>query len=845
MPEQTQGPVVQDNNDGTICVQYKPQAEGKHEVQMTCNGDTVKGSPFSCIVDSVGGGFVTAFGVGLVGGNCGQNEEFTVVAAKGTAKDIDIKIDGPSKVDMKRKDNPDGSANVSYMPMTPGAYSIAIKYKSKHIKGSPFNAKVSGEGRKRSQLSLGNSSVYSLKVIEPDIVNLNGTIKSPSGNVEPCILKRLGDGELGVASFNPREKGAYTVYVCSNEKNIKGSPFTINIGDKELAHAGKVKVSGATGDAIANSENELIVDTTDSGYGGLSVNLEGPHRSDVNLIEKRTDRQYVIHYSPHEPGIYILNIRFADDHVTGSPFLLNVGGNPSGRVRETVTKQMEAASASEPGNMCTFILQIPGTNPFDMEASVTDPDGTTELCDVMDLEDFHYKIQFTPKIKGAHILSVKHKSMHISGSPFTYSVGQLNVGGYHKVQVGGPGLERGEVGLPNAFNIYTREAGPGSLSVSIEGNSRADIKLEPRENGFLGCCYTVAKPGMYGVHIKYDDKHIPNSPFMVNISPDSGATRQVTVHSLKDRGLQVDRASTFTVNFNGAKGALHAMIRTPSGGHDDCFIQEMDTGLYAVRFIPRENGVHYVDVKLNDAHIPDSPFAVMVGSTAADPAMVTGSGDGLEVCKCGQKAKFVVKTAGAGSGLLAVVIDGPSKVSMSCHEVDEGYEFVYTPFSAGDYLITVKYGNIPVAGSPWKAVATDTKKGVVNGSFSKGTGRKAAPGNEQSTMVVETVEKKPGAKTTKKFRGDASKVTCKGNGLKKCFTNRVLNITVDVRDAGQAMLSVGMIGPNGLCEPELSVKKMTNTTYQVSYKVVEIGEHVLQIKWGDDDIPGSPFHLST
>lgn len=72
----------------------------------------------------------------------------------------------------------------------------------------------------------------------------------------------------------------------------------------------------------------------------------------------------------------------------------------------------------------------------------------------------------------------------------------------------------------------------------------------------------------------------------------------------------------------------------------------------------------------------------------------------------GQKAKFIVRTAGAGSGLLAVFIDGPSKVSLSCKEVDEGYEFIYTPFCAGDYLITIKYGNIPIAGSPWKAVAT-------------------------------------------------------------------------------------------------------------------------------------------
>lgn len=99
--------------------------------------------------------------------------------------------------------------------------------------------------------------------------------------------------------------------------------------------------------------------------------------------------------------------------------------------------------------------------------------------------------------------------------------------------------------------------------------------------------------------------------------------------------LQVDKASTFTVSYNGAKGTLNACVRTPSGSHEDCFIQEMDDGLYGLRFIPKENGVHYLDIKLNDHHIPDSPFAVMVGSMAADPAMVLAHGDGLESGSCG------------------------------------------------------------------------------------------------------------------------------------------------------------------------------------------------------------------
>ena len=51
-------------------------------------------------------------------------------------------------------------------------------------------------------------------------------------------------------------------------------------------------------------------------------------------------------------------------------------------------------------------------------------------------------------------------------------------------------------------------------------------------------------------------------------------------------------------------------------------------------------------------------------------------------------------------------------------------------------------------------------------------------------MVVETVEKKPGSKVTKKFHGDASKVTVRGPGIKKAFMNRAQNLTIDVKDAG-------------------------------------------------------------
>ncbi|KAK7003390.1 hypothetical protein BgiMline_004839 [Biomphalaria glabrata] len=353
------GPKVRDNADGTICVEYEPKKEGRHEVLMSYDGSGVDGSPFACVVDKIENSFITAFGAGLVGGLSGDSVGFTVVAKRGTAKDIEVKIDGPAKVDLQRKDNDDGSANFNYMPMTPGAYNINIKYHGKPIKGSPFVAKVSGEGRKRSTLSLANSAEYSLKIIEPDIVDLVGTVQTPGGQIEPIILKKMDNGELGIAYFTPRQKGEYVVCVLRSEKNINNSPFRIKVGDKEIGHAAGCTVKGDISEALANKSNEVIIDTTNGGYGGLTVSIEGPHRSEVEVY-KVEDRVYTVHYSPHEPGIYILNIRFADEDVPGSPFLVNVGGNPSGRVRETITKDVEPAAAISAGSPSEFVLQIPG-----------------------------------------------------------------------------------------------------------------------------------------------------------------------------------------------------------------------------------------------------------------------------------------------------------------------------------------------------------------------------------------------------------------------------------------------------------------------------------------------------
>lgn len=78
----------------------------------------------------------------------------------------------------------------------------------------------------------------------------------------------------------------------------------------------------------------------------------------------------------------------------------------------------------------------------------------------------------------------------------------------------------------------------------------------------------------------------------------------------------------------------------------------------------------------------------------------------------GVSSEFIVNTLNAGSGALAVTIDGPSKVQLDCRECPEGHVVTYTPMAPGNYLIAIKYGGPQhIVGSPFKAKVTGKDTG--------------------------------------------------------------------------------------------------------------------------------------
>ncbi|XP_061423004.1 filamin-A-like [Lethenteron reissneri] len=833
-------PEIVNNGDGTVTVRYSPVEKGLHEMDIKYDGEHIPGSPLQFYVDEVESGNVTAYGPGLSHGVANQPACFTIDTKDAGEGGLSLAVEGPSEADISCQDNKDGTCSVSYLPTTSGIYSIVVKFDDQYIPGSPFSARITEDSRRRTHLSVGTAQDVSLQIQETDLSVLSASIVGPSGSEEPCQLKRLPNEHIGI-SFTPREAGTHMVSVLKNGRNIANSPFTVQVGQSEIGDARRVRVKGAgLRQGHTGEVSEFIVDTSDAGYGGLSLSIEGPSKADLDC-EELANSACRVSYQPLEPGDYLLNIKFAKEHVPGSPFTVHVTGE--GRVmRQSITRPRHAASVASVGSMCDLSLKLPEVNAAELSAEVTSPSGKRERAEMVAVgggQSGSYAVRFVPHEMGVHTVSVKYRGHHVPGSPFQFTVGPLGEGGAHKVHAGGPGLESAVVDSPAEFTIWTREAGAGGLSIAVEGPSKADISFEDRQDGSCGVSYVVTEPGEYEVTVKFNDEHIPDSPFVVPASTSTDASRRLTVASLQESGLKPNQPASFAVNLNGARGKLDAKLHSPSGTIEDCIVSELDNDKYAIRFVPRENGTHAVHVKFDGSHVPGSPFKVRVGEPGqtADPGLVTAYGPGLQGGTTGAPAEFVVNTtrAGAGAGALAVTIDGPSKVHMDCIECAEGYRVSYTPMAPGNYLVAVKYGGPHhIAGSPFKAKITGPRL-AGNAGF-----------QESSSVMVDTLTRSVAQSTSAvapglaRFVSDASKVVPRGAGLNKAYVGQKNSFTVDCSKAGNNMLLVGVHGPHVPCE-EVVVKHTGKGAYAVSYTLKERGEHILVLMWGNEHVTGSPY----
>lgn len=70
--------------------------------------------------------------------------------------------------------------------------------------------------------------------------------------------------------------------------------------------------------------------------------------------------------------------------------------------------------------------------------------------------------------------------------------------------------------------------------------------------------------GEYRIGIKFNDQHIPDSPYKLFISPAMGDAHLLEIGQFPTSGVQADYPAQFIVRKNGAVGQLDAKVWTGS-----------------------------------------------------------------------------------------------------------------------------------------------------------------------------------------------------------------------------------------------------------------------------------------
>ena len=255
------------------------------------------------------------------------------------------------------------------------------------------------------------------------------------------------------------------------------------------------------------------------------------HEAEIVEGENHT---YCIRFVPAEMGMHTVSVKYKGQHVPGSPFQFTVGPLGEGGAHKVRAggPGLERAEAGVPGRPASFgTLAAPSWGCGGREEVSSSP------CHV-----------------GGHRAqpSMRIHSTFLQPSS-AFGPGKLARGAWPLLSRA-PARPRSPSRTarmgPVAWLMWSRsqvlQSGAGRLPLGVgagPGLCRQPRLLPPQHpeglgllgGGMHGHLVPASRPGDYEVSVKFNEEHIPDSPFVVPVASPSGDARRLTVSSLQVR----------------------------------------------------------------------------------------------------------------------------------------------------------------------------------------------------------------------------------------------------------------------------------------------------------------------
>ena len=494
-------------------------------------------------------------------------------------------------------------------------------------------------------------------------------------------------------------------------------------------------------------------------------------------------QSFLVGFHPREAVEYTLEVKSGGRHVPGSPFSI-----------VAISRAEEQGPEVIAGEFITFAL--PKSWNCRAVSHTVVVEGPQRKCEVFSRSG---NVSFCPNQPGAYIISLRSEEGK-SEEKYCVAVKGNNMGATKcHVQDSDLSLFQKPIRFTNrskvSFHVHTNEAyGMGQLRVVARGPSEANVTISETKIGVENIIFQPLSPGRYTLDVLWSGHHIQGSPFTLHFRKPRSRVECNDLDLAKEV-LVIDIPFRFKLSCEEAEEGDIQMYCEPPSAASIRITPTESTSIFLCEIIPRECGTHHVSVQLQGLHIPGSPFPVLFRPRGN--AVHCSLESILQRVQNDPTLRFCVNTKRAGEGRLrAVAIEEATKERMvaTATRLDEGRHMVeFTPGRGLECKLGVLYDGKHIPGSPFPLL----------------------------------------------FPGAAS-FSVEGDGLIRATVKRRSLFAVHSLNAGPGVLSVSIEGPgNTNVAPTITAKGPS--VFDVHYLPNEEGKYVVFIRWGQHQIPGSPF----
>ena len=518
---------------------------------------------------------------------------------------------------------------VSFIPTTPGEHRIDVFCADRHILGSPFTIYAVDASQcflantLPKTMAVGVSHEFKLETKEAGRGEASFDIEDKDVS-EIFQVSAFEQGSLVTFEVTPLVCGEYMASLKWSEQHISCSPFRLSIFDPKRC---KIEPDLTEMKTIPVGKSLNFVISSDGAGSGTKpvVKAQGITALYNVDIARSGNNEYSVTFMPWEVGKLEISITWGGYPIPNSPFTLEVLEFHSGMCTAQ-GEGLQRALTTVPGQ---FIIKADKRNLIGDGYLVIQVKSVMKKmeCKVRaeDNKDGTYRIAYLAPQPGAYLISVTVHGDHIPGSPFKMNA--VIGPDASKCIAYGPALERTSIlniGKPIDFVVDTHSAGTGELSVKAvgPGGVLASVYTSKGDSpGVYDIRLDPVRHGKYRVSVKWSNKHIPDSPFRLKISPGVDATKcKAYGPGLQDR--QVGEQTHFVVETkNAGAGNLNVQLH---GANNEVFNMDispkdpLDVRTLEAKYNPPKAGDYLIAIKWDGINIPGSPFKVQVTGDGKD-----------------------------------------------------------------------------------------------------------------------------------------------------------------------------------------------------------------------------------